>query len=613
VGVVFGADVTVIVWVDGVLQMIQGIYKMNNQSFLGQGGPGVKRRHRLMGMGMVRLLLGCWVSLGLMEAGYPRPGFSAEQLTTRIGDRTVTVTIDEIEQFAKTGQVSPAFTPIAQTLDDKSLQQLRGLLQTPILPLSQSDVERLSGTTLFQPLIKDLGTAIQPTSGKDSSAQIRTALQQAAAAPQGLTLLNILRAYPDQTAKVNLPYLTQLTAQLTVLSRYRTAAVKAVEQTAHTEQTSVSAAEWAQLPDVRQAGPYGVEVRSLRFSIAKPRPTQTGEASSYILPVDLYLPQNAPQPAPLIVFSHGFGAHRDAYAYLARHLASYGFAVAAPEHLGSNLDYRRVFLAGKLPDLLEPQELISRSLDIIYLLDELEKQVAANGNLAGVIDVNQVGVLGNSLGATTALSVAGAPLNFQRLRADCTDNRPTLSMSFLVQCVAKTASKQPSVNLGDRRIKAVLAAYPLTSSIFGPESLSQITVPTLMLGGSNDLIAPVVQDQIHPFLWLKTPEKYLMLMVPGTHFSTSEDANVRSFPPALVGPGLAAGRTYLQAMSTAFFKRHLANLPDYQPLLTAAYAASIRRTDLALYLTRALTASQLEQSFGSTPPTPVFPQPVATK
>ncbi len=560
-----------------------------------------------------RLFLGCCLSLGVGWVGNPQPGFSAEQLTTQIGDRTITVSINELEQFARTGQVKPGFAPVAQALGNSSVQQLRGLLQTPILPFKQADVERLSSTTLFEPLIKDLGRAMQPSSGSRGDVSIRTALKQAAAASGGLTFLNIMRSYPDRMVKINLPYLTQLIAQLTVLNHYRTAAVEAVEQAAQTEQAASPVIEFAQRPDLRQTGTYQVRQRSLSFKILKPRPTQTGASSSYTLSVDLYLPENAPKPVPLIVFSHGFGARSNTYAYLAQHLASHGFAVAAPEHLGSDLDYRQAFLAGRLNDLIVSKELISRSLDITYLLDELEKQVAPTGTLAGAIDVSEVGVLGNSLGATTALSVAGAPLNLQRLRADCNDDRPTLSLSFMVQCVAKTASVQPSVNLGDRRVKAVLAAYPLTSSIFGPESLSQITVPTFIIGGSNDFIAPVVQDQIHPFLWLKTAEKYLMLMVPGTHFSTSEETNVRSFPSGLVGPGLATGRSYLQAMSTAFFKRFLTHASDYQPFLSAAYAALIRQSDLQLYLTRSLSATQLEQAYGNIPPTPVFPQPIVTQ
>jgi predicted dienelactone hydrolase len=118
-----------------------------------------------------------------------------------------------------------------------------------------------------------------------------------------------------------------------------------------------------------------------------------------------------------------------------------------------------------------------------------------------------------------------------------------------------------------------------------------------------------VQDQIHPFIWLKTPEKYLMLMVPGTHFSTSEDSHVKSFPSGLVGPGLASGRIYLQAISTAFFKRYLSNSLAYQPLLSATYAASIRQNDLELYLIRSLITSQLEKAYVSPPPTPIVAKP----
>ncbi len=50
---------------------------------------------------------------------------------------------------------------------------------------------------------------------------------------------------------------------------------------------------------------------------------------------DIYLPV-AQTPRQIIVISHGLGSDRTSFAYLAEHLASYGFVVAVPEHPGSN-------------------------------------------------------------------------------------------------------------------------------------------------------------------------------------------------------------------------------------------------------------------------------------
>ncbi|MGK7916889.1 MAG: alpha/beta hydrolase family protein [Prochloraceae cyanobacterium] len=121
-------------------------------------------------------------------------------------------------------------------------------------------------------------------------------------------------------------------------------------------------------------------------------------------------------------------------------------------------------------------------------------------------------------GGATALSLAGAEINTARLEEECEQENIDLNLSSVLQCRANSLPPL-NYNLRDPRIKAAIASNPIASSLFGPEGLSQIELPTLILAGSEDLISPVVQEQIHPFVWLKASPKYLALLVPGTHFS----------------------------------------------------------------------------------------------
>jgi predicted dienelactone hydrolase len=75
------------------------------------------------------------------------------------------------------------------------------------------------------------------------------------------------------------------------------------------------------------------------------------------------------------------GSNRKTFEYLAQQLASYGFAVAVPEHPGSNSEQLRSLLAGRSDEVTQPREFIDRPLDVKYLLDELERLDAANPNL----------------------------------------------------------------------------------------------------------------------------------------------------------------------------------------------------------------------------------------
>ena len=54
------------------------------------------------------------------------------------------------------------------------------------------------------------------------------------------------------------------------------------------------------------------------------------------VPVKIYSPEKGAGPFPVIVFSHGLGGSREAYEYLGRHWASYGYVVAHLQHAGSD-------------------------------------------------------------------------------------------------------------------------------------------------------------------------------------------------------------------------------------------------------------------------------------
>ena len=46
----------------------------------------------------------------------------------------------------------------------------------------------------------------------------------------------------------------------------------------------------------------------------------------------------------------------------------------------------------------------------------------------------------------------------------------------------------------------------------------------MLIAGSADTVAPALLEQIQPFTWLTSPNKYLVLMNNGTHFSTIEES-----------------------------------------------------------------------------------------
>jgi predicted dienelactone hydrolase len=337
--------------------------------------------------------------------------------------------------------------------------------------------------------------------------------------------------------------------------------------------------QFGRLADLRQPGQAGYSKESLTLNDRSRRRT---------FPVDLYLP-NSSGLAPVIVISHGLGSDRQTFAYLATHLASYGFAVAVPEHPGSNAQQIQALVNGLANQVTAPTELADRPLDIKFMLDELKRSFGNRLNL------EQVGILGQSLGGYTSLALVGAKVNYQQLQKDCDPSNDSLNLSLLVQC---RALEQPfNFELQDQRIKGAIAINPVGSSIFGQSQFSQIKVPLMLVAGSDDTVAPALAEQIQPFTWLTNPNKYLVLIKGGTHFSTLVDTNAAiPIPPSALGPYPEVAQDYMKALSVAFFKTYIANDQSYQPYLSASYALFISQNTLPLRLIQSLTSTPRRQA-----------------
>ncbi len=110
------------------------------------------------------------------------------------------------------------------------------------------------------------------------------------------------------------------------------------------------------------------------------------------------VPASGSGPFPLVLFSHGFGSFRLDASALARGMASWGFVVAAPDHLERN---RAALITGQV--VREP------SRDVQVLLDTITLVGGAGGVLEGLTDTELVGAVGHSAGGRAALSALSEP------------------------------------------------------------------------------------------------------------------------------------------------------------------------------------------------------------
>ena len=112
-------------------------------------------------------------------------------------------------------------------------------------------------------------------------------------------------------------------------------------------------------------------------------------------------PATGDGPYPLVLFSHGFAGFPEQSVDLTTHLASWGFVVAAPDHVERSLSG----LLGTAAQGVTPREdpeVLGATLDLV------EDEAGRSGSpLDGLVDVESVAVTGHSAGAGAAYEMAG--------------------------------------------------------------------------------------------------------------------------------------------------------------------------------------------------------------
>lgn len=507
-------------------------------------------------------------------------------------ERSISVTA--LENYAKKGIIEEDLAAYMQYVKPEQLKQLQRVLLSPI-KIDHVAVSQFLYTPQGEFLLRRLEEVIKTESRQPKAGfhALRSALILAAREPSGLTLLNVLHKYPGASLYIDLSKAMEIAAQLQQVVNDTQRAIAAIERKSNTEAATIQLPLNSQLPDLRLKGQFATEKQTLQlFDKARKR---------YLL-TDIYLPK-VRTPVSVIVISHGLGSDSSNYEYLATHLASYGLAAIVPNHPGSDSKQLRSLLSGRANEIVQASEFYNRPLDIKYILDTLTERNKSDAQFRDRLNLQQVGVFGQSFGGYTALALAGAKINAEQLKKDCQPNtlQQTWNVSLLLQCRAlELLSDNKEYNFKDTRVKAVIAVNPLTSSIFGKSGLSQIQTPVMIVASSDDTIAPALYEQILPFSWITNAQKYLAVLSGGTHFSiigTARSTNAQvALPSEVVGNDPSQARRYMNSLSLPFFETYVASKPQYASYLNAAYAQSISSNSFELSLIQSLSKSELARA-----------------
>lgn len=261
-------------------------------------------------------------------------------------------------------------------------------------------------------------------------------------------------------------------------------------------------------------------------------------------------------PFPVIVFSHGFGANKDAFAPIGKHWASHGYVSIHPQHAdGSKIGAKvgqnkgkdeaddqtkdRKNLKGKLAQGGfkgiggSPDQVANRVRDVSAVIDglaQVEEEIPA---LKGKLDREKIGVSGHSYGACVSMLIGGATIDV--------DGKPKSFADSRVKCVLPISA-------------AGTGEYGLTK-----ESWKDCNRPAFYVTGTKD-VRPG-----HEFSWRKEPfdlspkgDKFLLIVDGANHFSFGGGPSGASrFGEGIGGSTVAVATNFVKASSTAFFDAYL--------------------------------------------------------
>jgi len=222
----------------------------------------------------------------------------------------------------------------------------------------------------------------------------------------------------------------------------------------------------------------------------------------------VYFPKTA-GPYPVILFSHGFGANKDAFGPIGKHWASHGYVVIHPTHAdglfrqkadpktdGNQKPAAQPRFGGLLGGLNNPAIIGDRVADLVLILDHLDNLPKLVPALKDKIDAKSIGVAGHSFGAYTTMLIGGVTVDLGQDKGK----------SFL-----------------DKRVKCIL---PISAQGTGQQGLTEkswdgLKLPMMTITGTRDQGAggQGVEWKKEPYKYSPKGDKYLVVIDGANHFS----------------------------------------------------------------------------------------------
>ena len=215
----------------------------------------------------------------------------------------------------------------------------------------------------------------------------------------------------------------------------------------------------------------------------------------------------------LVIFMPGLGGDITNFRWIAMELSKRGWPVIVIDHIGSNSD--------AFTKILEGKDVIPGTADFfLYRIKDLEAVIKAHKNGAFQLANDSYILMGHSLGALIAFLYEG------NLPKEGLENRCDLALKdFAITNLSKLMQCQliemplPKIN-NPQKAEAIIGFNTFGSLFWPNENSSGINIPVLLVGGTYDLITPLISEQFKVFLSTTSNPLNRFLIIEGaSHFS----------------------------------------------------------------------------------------------
>jgi len=184
--------------------------------------------------------------------------------------------------------------------------------------------------------------------------------------------------------------------------------------------THQTLADSPQVAPNRAQAEHDKEPPAVRYPAAMTDASWFDAARDRTIPVRIYYPRSNLERFPVIVFSTGLGRSRDDCAYLGRHWAGCGYVAVFVQHPGSDDGARGGIRPRKELQraFYNPDNIRNRPLDIIFVIDRLERMARDGSSPGDRLDMTRIGAGGHDFGSQTVLALAGQVLPGQIVLRD---------------------------------------------------------------------------------------------------------------------------------------------------------------------------------------------------